>query len=184
MTHQADLIGLIGAECTGKSTLAQELSKELPAHVVDEVLRDFVDTHGRTPRQDEQASILLAQQQAALSALEAVSDQTIVVVDSPPIMTAVYSMAYFNDDALVGAACADIAQYRLVAWCRPDFDWNPDGLHRDGDDMRDTVDRLLAEQIVPLLRDRTNVIEVTGTVHERACLVRQAWQRSQGSAPT
>ena len=57
-------IGLIGAECTGKSSLAHALADELPAVVAPEYLRGFVDQHGRTPRQDEQYLILWNQSRA------------------------------------------------------------------------------------------------------------------------
>ncbi len=47
-------IGLVGGEGTGKTTLASALAVALPACVVDESLRAFVEREGRTPRADEQ----------------------------------------------------------------------------------------------------------------------------------
>jgi len=54
------VIALIGAESTGKTTLARQLPDTLRsaghrvAHV-DEYLREFCVRNGRTPRADEQA---------------------------------------------------------------------------------------------------------------------------------
>ena len=51
----AFVIGLLGAESTGKTTLAAELGRALAAGgrrvaVVPEYLREFCDRSGRTPR--------------------------------------------------------------------------------------------------------------------------------------
>lgn len=55
-------VALLGAESTGKTTLAHRLREVLAAEghrvaVVAEYLREFCDTHGRTPRPEEQAGI-------------------------------------------------------------------------------------------------------------------------------
>ncbi len=56
------VIALLGAESTGKTTLAHALALELRALgrravVVGEYLREFCDLQRRTPRADEQAAI-------------------------------------------------------------------------------------------------------------------------------
>lgn len=177
-----ELLGLIGAECTGKSTLARVLQRDLSAIVVPESLREFVEIHGRTPRQDEQYGILAAQRQSVDDACATAGSDAVVIVDPVPAMTAAYSIAYFDDESLLADAYADLDRYRLVVWCRPDFTWNPDGLHRDGDDMRRAVDDLIAERILP--RVRVRVVEARGPVHERARAVEQAWLRSLTEDPT
>ena len=57
------IVSLLGAECTGKSTLAEALAKHFSAGLVTEYLREWCDAHGRTPQQPEQAHI--AAEQAA-----------------------------------------------------------------------------------------------------------------------
>ena len=42
-------IGLLGGECTGKTTLGEDLARTLPGFVAEEYLRDFVSTFGRLP---------------------------------------------------------------------------------------------------------------------------------------
>ena len=57
---------LLGAESTGKTTLANELGSVLTAEgrkvaVVHEYLREFCEQAGRTPRPEEQAAIAAEQ---------------------------------------------------------------------------------------------------------------------------
>ena len=54
-------IGLIGGECTGKTTTATDLAGRFAAAVTPEALRDFVIRHGRTPRAEEQRPIMREQ---------------------------------------------------------------------------------------------------------------------------
>ena len=65
---QALVIAVVGAESTGKTTLAAELAARLGADTglacthVDEHLRHWCEAAGRTPRIDEQQGIAQAQQ--------------------------------------------------------------------------------------------------------------------------
>src|SRR5665647_1631849 len=63
------LICIIGAECTGKTTLARALAANFDCPWVPEHLRDFCDTHARTPTRDEQPGILEMQHLNELAAL-------------------------------------------------------------------------------------------------------------------
>lgn len=139
-------IGLVGAECSGKSTLAEALAVALPACVVGEELRDFVDTMGRTPRASEQAGIL--QRQAAREEdAAAVCPMPWIVADPAPLMTAVYSVEYFADDTLLPSALEHARNYDLLVWCAPDLPWVADGVMRDGPERRASteaaIDRIL-----------------------------------------
>ena len=55
MTPQ--LICLLGAECTGKTTLTQALAAHYGALWVPEYLRVFCDQHGRTPTSRQRSSV-------------------------------------------------------------------------------------------------------------------------------
>ena len=55
-------IAILGAESTGKSSLAADLAAALrekghSVHPLGEYLREWCDLHGRTPQPDEQAAI-------------------------------------------------------------------------------------------------------------------------------
>jgi nicotinamide riboside kinase len=159
-------VGLIGGECSGKTSLALALIERFAGSHVPEVLREFVDTHGRAPKQSEQAQVMHEQEAAEALAIAqaAATTRAIVVCDPAAFMTAIYSIAYYDDDSLLAAAIAHLSAYDLLVWCDPAIPWEADGAQRDGPAERDRVDALLAEIV------RTHSIvatRVTGSVDER-----------------
>jgi nicotinamide riboside kinase len=97
-------------------------------------------------------------------------------------MTAVYSVVYFGDESLLDRAIEDSARFDLLIWCDTDIPWEPDGAQRDGPEFRAAAHAVLAERLVPRLRDAgMSVLEVGGSVDERWATVRahlpEAWQR-------
>lgn len=164
---------LLGGECTGKTTLARELSTRIanrPVEVVPEALRDFVARHDRTPQRDEQAGIWRTQTELLDQAIATSADNAVVIADPAPLMTAVYSLQYFDDDSLLAPALAATQSGDLVVWCAPDLPWEPDGIQRDGPTARDATERLLVTHIAPELRE-VPVITVAGTSDERVAHV-------------
>lgn len=140
-----ELISVVGGECTGKSTLAAALGARLPAVVVAEYLRDWVDQEGRVPLSAEQAAVMAAHRDAEVRALRQ-ADRTGLgwaVSDSGPLMTAVYSIQYYEDDSLLPRALEWTARSALVVWCQDDFPWQPDP-QRDGSQARATSQQVLA----------------------------------------
>ena len=140
-------IALLGAESTGKTTLAHALGGALAAGddrrrvaVVAEALREFCDRHARTPRRDEQRAIAAAQTQHIADAALA---HDIVVADTTALMTAVYSEQVFGDTSLYPSALADHARVDLTLLCATDLPWQSDGHQRDGTHVRAPVDALL-----------------------------------------
>jgi nicotinamide riboside kinase len=140
------IIAIVGAESTGKSTLAAALAARigeqtgLRCTVVAEFLREWCDTEGRTPRIDEQQAIATEQQRRIAAAA---AQHDIVVADTTPLMVAIYSQLLFADDTLVPMAIAaqrSAAQTLLTAL---DLPWVPDGHQRDGAHVRVPVDRAL-----------------------------------------
>ncbi|MBK7531750.1 AAA family ATPase [Piscinibacter sp.] len=142
---RAFVIGLLGAESTGKTTLAAELGAALAAPgrrvaVVPEFLREFCHRAGRTPRQDEQAGIAAQQ---SLRIAEAAESHDIVVADTTALMIAVYSEQVFGDTSLYDSALADHARSSLTLLTALDLPWQADGLQRDGPHVREPVDALV-----------------------------------------
>ncbi|HSB99545.1 MAG TPA: ATP-binding protein [Burkholderiaceae bacterium] len=139
------VIALVGAESTGKTTLARGLSESLRAPgrrvaLVDEVLREFCLREGRTPRRDEQAGI--AREQSRRIA-EAARTHDVVVADTTALMVAVYSRLLFDDESLLAAALAEQARCGLTLLTALDLPWMADGFIRDGAHVRAPVDALL-----------------------------------------
>lgn len=134
---------LLGAECTGKSTLTRQLGlrlADLGAVTVPEHLRDWCLRQGRTPRADEQAAIAAEQQRR----IAAVAAAPLVVADTSGLMTAVYSAHYFGDDSLLQPALQTQFGYALTLLCSPaGLPWVADGRLRDGDAARQAVHQRL-----------------------------------------
>ncbi len=168
------VIGLLGAECTGKSTVARQLAAQTPATVVPEKLREFVDLAGRTPLCHEQSALMSAQR-LAIDSIAADSQQW-VIADPAPAMTAIYSLAYFDDSSLLDDAIADCRKFAVLLWCRPDIPWVADGLQRDGAEMRAAVDALIADRLLPDLESEVPVANLRGNVAMRMHVARTALQ--------
>ena len=139
-------IAVLGAECTGKSSLVAALQAHWQARgakvlVAPEVLRQWCDQQGRTPLAHEQKAI--AQAQAELT--ENASDVDYLIADTSPLMTAIYSDVLFQDPSLYPFALSHqrIYQHTLVAGL--DLPWQADGIQRDGPAMREQIDARLRE---------------------------------------
>lgn len=141
------VFGIVGAESTGKSTLAAALAQRaaqatgLRCAWVAETLREWCDQRGRTPRVDEQAAIA-AEQAHRIEAAALTAD--VVICDTTPLMTAVYSRHVFGDRSLdAGAAAWQQQRCALTLLTALDLPWEADGLQRDGPQVRAPVDELL-----------------------------------------
>ena len=141
------VIAILGAESSGKTTLAAALAARLghetglACTAVPEYLREWCDRTGRTPRAEEQAHVL-AEQRRRIEAAAQVHE--VVVADTTPLMTAVYSRLVFGDaslDETAGRWHAENVAYTLVTAL--DLPWQPDGLQRGGPQVREPVDALL-----------------------------------------
>jgi len=147
---RAFVIGLLGAESTGKTTLASQLQSSLAAPerrvvVVNEYLREFCDARGRTPMQADQAGI--AQEQ--IRRIEfAAAGADIVIADTTALMIAVYSETVFNDRSLYDPALASHRRCDLTLLTALDLPWEADGLQRDGPHVREPVDALIRSALV------------------------------------
>lgn len=168
------VVAVIGAECSGKSTLAAALAETLPATLIPEQLRRFVDEHGRAPARSEQASLMRRQ-------IELTEQVRVgwVVSDGAAMLTAVYSIVYFDDPGLLAPAL-DYHRRRcaLTVWCGIEIGWQPDPGQRDGPEYRQRADeaigRIVREHGVPVLR-------VHGAPEERTAAVRRELRRIRGT---
>lgn len=144
------VVGILGAESTGKTALAQALVTALLAQgkraaMVPELLRNFCDSHGRTPRQDEQAGIAQSQTDAIRQAAQS---NDWVIADTTALMTAVYSEIVFDDATLYAPALAAHSLVDLTLVTALDLPWVADGLQRDGPHVRAPVDGLIRQQLL------------------------------------
>lgn len=144
-------IAIVGAESTGKTTLAAQLAPRLAQDTglrvawVPEVLREWCERAGRTPLAHEQAAILRSQHQRIEAAAAA---HDVVVCDTTALMTAVYSRLIFDDRSLDERAMALHARMTLTLLTALDLPWVADGHQRDGEQVRAPVDTLLRELLL------------------------------------
>jgi HTH-type transcriptional repressor of NAD biosynthesis genes len=136
-------IALLGAESTGKTQLSLGLAKALRArghtvHVVPEFLRTWCDQQGRTPEPHEQADIAHQQAVAVLA-----HQSGVVISDTSPLMTAVYSHKLFNDESLYEFALTHQRLFDSTLLTGLDLPWVPDGLQRDGPHVRVPIDAMV-----------------------------------------
>jgi nicotinamide riboside kinase len=170
-------IALLGAESTGKSQLTHALCSRLQqsglaVHRVDEYLREWCDKHQRTPRQDEQLHIVETQMARVLAA----PADAVVIADTTPLMTAVYSQMLFNDESLDTLALAHQSVYDVTLLTGLDLPWVSDGLQRDGPHVREPIDQRVRQM---LGRAGVSYQVVYGTGEQRLenalfCIGRQA----------
>ena len=141
----AFVIGILGAESSGKTQLANALQARLaadgqPAAMVGEALRAFCDRLGRTPREDEQVPIATEQTRLIEAAA---ADHAVVVADTTALMIAVYSEFVFGDKSLYAMAEQAHRRCDLTLLTALDLPWQADGLQRDGAHVREPVDALI-----------------------------------------
>ncbi|MHB8949447.1 MAG: AAA family ATPase [Rhodoferax sp.] len=160
------LICLIGAECTGKSTLARALAEHFSGLCVPEHLRAFCALHGRTPLAGEQALIMRTQfeQEERTVATAGKTGRPYVFCDSAPLLTAIYSDYYFGDRSLFEQAQAWHRRYALTLFLQPDLAWEPDGLLRDGASVRAAIHTAVRQALETM---RCPYMEVSGAGERR-----------------
>ena len=139
-------VAVLGAECTGKSSLVTALQTHWQArgatvHVAHEVLRQWCDQQGRTPLAHEQRAI--AQAQADLA--EQAGDGDFLIADTSPLMTAIYSDVLFQDLSLYPFALKHHRIYHHTLVTGLDLPWQADGIQRDGAVMRERIDARLRD---------------------------------------
>ena len=155
------LICIIGAESTGKTTLAQELATQFDCPWVAEHLREFCESRGRTPTQHEQSLILETQVINEMTAQFAASQRNrpYVFCDTAPLLTAIYSDFVFNDNSLYARARALHSRYALTLLLQPDIRWVPDGMQRDGAHVREPITALIERELAAI---NASVVRISG----------------------
>lgn len=153
-------IAILGAEATGKSTLAAALAAHYHTLWVPEYLREFVETTQRPPVAAEQLLIATTQLQREAESAKRVLENaaqgmvqgmvhtsSLLFCDTTPLMTAIYSEHYFveADSALARLAAAH--DYAATIVTAPSMPWVADGMQRDSDAVRQKVHQTLLHKL-------------------------------------
>jgi NadR type nicotinamide-nucleotide adenylyltransferase len=142
---QVRRVAILGAESTGKSTLAAALAKRYRTSWVPEYLRQFVETEGRVPYETDQLGIAQVQMERENAA--AAAARGFLFCDTTPFMTAIYSGVYWGrvDPAL---AALDLHyDYAVTLVAAPDLPWVADGLQRESEAVRQQVHQALVDKL-------------------------------------
>ncbi len=137
MKNMVSRIAILGAESTGKSTLAEALAAHYRTAWVPEYLREFVETFQRTPRADEQFMIATTQRQREKEAERHAN--RLLFCDTTPLMTMVYSEHYFGQADMALARLAAAYDYAATIVTAPTMPWVADGMQRESDEVRQKV---------------------------------------------
>ncbi len=159
-------IAILGAESSGKSTLAAALAERYRTVWVPEYLREFVDTTGRVPREEDQYGIARTQMEREDAA--ALAANGYLFCDTTPMMTALYSRWYWNRVDAQLSVLERRHDYALTLVTAPDSPWEADGLQRESDAVRQTIHR----QVLQMLDERgIGYVLLQGELAERAARV-------------
>lgn len=153
-------ICLLGAESTGKTTLAAALAERLGAIRVDEYGRQlWVERAGKLSFLD---MAHIAEQHVAHEDRARCESNRFLIVDTSPLTTLYYSLYYFSDAPEVLRRLAD-RRYDLTFLCLPDIPYVQDGT-REGEEFRL---RQHAWYIEELARRRISYTRLAGPLEAR-----------------
>ena len=158
---------LHGAESTGKSVLAEKLSREFGCPWVPEYGRTYCEEHGTDLTMADLLAIAEGQAQANRAVLAGKPD--LVLFDTDQLMTAAWAEMLFGEvpDALMAYPKADA--YLLFS---PDVAWVDDGTRFFGTAQERARFAALAEQM--LVRAGVPFTRIGGSWDEREAGVRAA----------
>ena len=153
---------LMGAESTGKTTLAAALAKHYKTTWAAEYLRLFVDNKGALPEESDVYAI--AQGHLKLVAQMRPQARRVLFVDTDLFTTCVYQRIYF------GSCPSDIEESALshrsglYLFTEPDIPWEPDPGQRASPEERLRSHALLRAETK---KHALNTVSVKGTRAER-----------------
>lgn len=153
---------LMGAESTGKTTLAAALAKRYKTAWAAEYVRLFVDNKGALPEESDVYAI--AQGHLQLVARMGLRARRVLFVDTDLFTTCVYQRIYF------GTCPSDIEKSALdhrsglYLFTEPDFPWEPDPGQRASPEERLRSHALLRAEAE---KHALNTVSIKGTHTER-----------------
>jgi NadR type nicotinamide-nucleotide adenylyltransferase len=128
-------ICLIGPECTGKTTLAGRLARELGAPWVREHAREYAEARGNLLGADDVEPI--ARGQIALD--DEAGQAPLVILDTDLISTVVYARHYYGACPLWIEEEARRRRAGLYLLMDTDVEWEPDAARDAGGDVREDL---------------------------------------------
>ena len=158
-------VAIVGAECTGKTTLARALAKHYKTVWVPECAREFVDKKKSLPAAADVAKI--ARLQKEMEAALIAQANRVLFCDTNLMMTVLYSEYYFGECPQTVRQAAEQEAYDLTLFAQDDIPWAPDPMQRTRPEARKKVQELIGKE---LDRRKIKHIPIVGTLEERLAL--------------
>jgi len=143
---RAKTVVLIGAESTGKTTLAAQLAGHFGTVWHPEYLRTFVDEKGALPVAEDVTAIV----EGHLAGVEALAPRArrVLILDTDLVSTCIYQRYYFGTcpPEVEAAAARHYADLYLLTGT--DLPWTPDPGQRDGPAVRAALHALFRAELL------------------------------------
>jgi NadR type nicotinamide-nucleotide adenylyltransferase len=125
-------IALTGPECSGKTTLATRMAKELKAVMLPEFARDFL-SHGKGYTFEDLDTIAAGQRQLELEAEQ--KGHNLIVCDTDLLVVKIWSEVKFGKVSPLVEHLYQTATYDLTFLCKPIYNWEYDPLREVPDPL-------------------------------------------------
>lgn len=149
---------ITGAESTGKTTLAEQLSAHFEAPLSREFVRDFVESIDRPICAKDLDAIMEGQKNYECEACE--KSPRLVFHDTNLLSNVIYADYYFKQQPKALDSALFLAKYDLYLFCQNEIPWHPDGEQRDSPQARDELhqafEKHLADYPVPVIQIKGN----------------------------
>lgn len=145
VTSRLKRVVLIGAESTGKTTLAERLAAHYDTVWAPEYLRAFVEEKGALPEPGD--TLLIARGHRAQEKALARRARRLLVYDTDLISTCVYHRYYFGACPPVVERWSYEHSADLYLFTDTDVPWTPDPGQRDGPDVRAALHELFRREL-------------------------------------
>ncbi len=162
---QIKRVAIVGAECTGKTTLARALARHYKTVWVPECVREFVDKKKSLPAAVDIAKIARGQMERE-TALTAQANR-ILFCDTNLMMTVLYSEFYFGECPEAVRQEAKEENYDLTLFAQDDIPWVPDPIQRTRPEARKNMQKLIRKE---LNRRKIKDVPISGSHEERLAL--------------
>lgn len=159
---QPSSIVIMGAESTGKTTLARSLAVHYKTTWVPEFLRQFVDEKGSDP--EESDVFVIADGQVDLFEKMRQRAHVVLFLDTDLFTTCVYQRIYFDTCPPPIEKAALQRQSGLYLFTEPDIPWVSDPGQRAGPAERQRTHQLLMAEA---RKHSLHTVPIRGSHHDR-----------------
>lgn len=154
-------IVLTGSECTGKSTLAEQLGLHYKVETVPEYLREYFEQkNGSLSIED---TIPIAKGQLEAERLIESKGYNPLINDTDALSSVIYARHYFGRCPEFIEEILNNRHCDLYILCGTDIKWQADG-QRDRPEQREYMQGLFRNE---LITRKLNFIEITGSADQR-----------------